>query len=380
MNPAGIPQVSPVESLEALWGRSLRPTGCPKCGQAHLVQEERLNQLCPNCFSSVSAPQPALLRSEPPELVLPFSIDRRQLEAILIRFTQGVWLHGDDFTPQKLLERAVPVYWPMWLVDGEIEGDWRAEAGFDYQVKSSQESYQSGRWQTHPVVENRIRWEPRLGQLRRRFDNIVTPAASNHGALWSLAGGYQTVKAISYDPGSLNTDFGPAVLRVPDLQPESAWPMAETAFKKAAGEDCRKAAGAQHVRSFAIHAEYDDLHWTQLLLPLVMTYYTDDEGKAQPVYINGSTGTAGGLRLASQRKGWKWAGILAGVGAATLLLGLLITALGMLFPPAAVVGVVVAAAGLLTAALAVFPSAWPWQWNRRQQEGKISTASGSSQG
>ncbi len=39
----------------------------------------------------------------------------------------------------------MPVYLPMWLVDGNVTDDLQAETGFDYQVQSSQESYPAAR-------------------------------------------------------------------------------------------------------------------------------------------------------------------------------------------------------------------------------------------
>lgn len=371
MAPVSTPTITPVESVKELWGVALSPAGCLQCGQAHLVPENHIKQICPNCGQGLLAPQPALLRSEAPELMLPFSKERVDLHAIYANFTRGVWLHTPDFTPGRLLQRTTPVYWPMWLVDGVITGDWRAETGYDYQVKSSQESYTGSGWQTRHMVETRIRWEPRLGQLARRYENIPAPAASDHEKLTGLVGRYPLDKAVAYDADCLNTELGLAALRVPDLQPESAWPLAQSRLNQAAAEDCRQASGAQHVRSFAVHADYDELHWTQLLLPMYVSYYKDDDGKPQLVYVNGITGAVGGLRLASQRKGWQWAAILAAIAALLFLLGILSFALAVLLPQLSILGVLLVLLALAGGLLAILPAAWPWQWNRGQQAQKV---------
>jgi hypothetical protein len=367
MNRALVPTVSPMEVVDPLWGLPLQPVGCSNCGQAHLVQDRSLTGACPSCMNGSLMPQPVLLRSEPPELILPFQQTQASLLAQLQEFTRGVWLHTPDFTPKSLLSRVVPIYWPMWLVDGDISGDWRAEMGFDYQVKSSQESYHSGEWRTHSIIETRVRWKPRLGQIQRRYENIPTPAVSDHDHLWSQTRGYSLGKAVPYCSSCLDTPSGQASVRVPDLQPDSAWPLSETALKKAAAGDCQVAAGAQHVRNFAIHPQYDNLHWTQLLLPMYVTSYKDDDGNHRFVYINGVTATIGGTRLASQRKGWQLAGILAATGAGLFLIGLLLFALAVLFPPATALGALLVFLGFMVGLLAIIPAAWPWQWNRRQQ-------------
>jgi hypothetical protein len=367
-----IPEAAPVESVRELWGLLFNPAGCRSCGQVHLVEASRVGMSCPNCQRAKLESQPALLRQEAPELYLPYTTGRRELAAIYAGFTSGVWLPPDDFNPEALLKRTTPVYWPMWLVDGCIIGDWRAEVGFDYQVQSSQETYTGSGWRTHQQVETRIRWEPRVGQIQRKYDNIPIPAASDHKKLTHLTGHFPLQKTKAYHPGCLDTQLGKGVLRVPDLQPESAWPEAQQNIKKAAAQDCYRASGAQHVRNFAIHADYDELHWTQLLLPVYVTYYTDDDGTARMVYVNGATGKIGGVRLASQRKGWKTAAYVGGAGLLLFLLGVLVTLFSFLFPPLSLVGVLVAAMGLLVAVLAVIPAAWPWQWNRNQQEPPVS--------
>jgi hypothetical protein len=368
MPPVSIPEAAPVESVQELWGLPFMPAGCEVCNVAHLVEDSRIGSACPNCVRGKLVPQPALLRKEAPELYMPYTIGRRELIAIYTESTRGVWLAPDDFTPESLLNRTTAVYWPMWLVDGFIIGDWRAEVGFDYQVQSSQEIYTGRGWQTRQQVETRIRWEPRVGQIYRKYDNIPVPAVSEHKSLIRLTGQFPLTKAESYHPNCINTQAGKAVLRVPDLNPESAWPEAAQNIKKAAGDDCYKASGAQHVRNFAIHADYDGLHWTQLLLPVYITHYTDDQGKPCFLYVNGVTGSIGGLRLASQRKGWRTAGYIAGAGLLMLILGIMIALLGLLFPPISILGVLTAIMGLFVALLAIVPAAWPWQWNRNQQD------------
>jgi hypothetical protein len=368
MPPISIPEAAPVESLQELWELPYKSAGCEKCGIAHLVEESRIGSACPNCLRGPLEPQPALLRQETPELYLPYMKSRQELAEIYAESTRGVWLAPDDFTPASLLLRTTAVYWPMWLVDGYIIGDWRAEVGFDYQVQSSKEIFTGRDWRTRQQVETRIRWEPRVGQIHRKYDNIPVPAVSDHHTLIRLIGHFPLQKSEAYHPKCVDTQLGMSVLRVPDLNPESAWPEAAQNIKKAAGQDCYRASGAQHIRNFAIHDDYDDLHWTQLLLPVYVTYYTDDLGNPRLLFVNGSTGKIGGVRLASQRKGWRTASYVGGAGLLLLLFGVLIALLGFVFPPISVFGVLVAVMGLLVAALAVVPAAWPWQWNRNQQE------------
>ena len=369
MTTPNLPATQVTESVETQWGIPLQPAGCPNCKQVFLIGSSAMGIPCPDCGKGKLAPQPALLRPEPPELLIPFQKKPADLLPALTGFVKEVWLRPDDFNPNTLMHRMVPVYWPMWLVDSDVNGNWQAEAGFDYQVESAQESYSSSGWHSRDVIETRVRWEPRVGLIDRHYDNISSPATSDYQRKLNLVGNYQLEKSIPYQHDLV----GQAALKAPDLQPESAWPLAQSTLNRLAGEDCRKACDGQHFRNFIVHASYDSLHWTQLLMPLFSTFYTDDDGNPHPVLINGQTGRIGGVRLASQKKGWQRAGISLAVAVGILLLALLCFALSVLLPPLSVVGILLAVAAFGVGIYAIVPAVWPWQWNRGQQVQKVIT-------
>jgi hypothetical protein len=363
MTDPALPATAVVEEAETLWGLALQPAGCPQCGQAFLVQASRLGQVCPGCAAGRLESQPVRLRSEPPELLIPFQKQPTDLGSILDRFVKPVWLRPAELNTRLLLQRLTPLYWPMWLVDSDLSGDWQAEMGYDYQVKSSQESYTQGGWKTREQIETRIRWEPRLGQINRHYDNIAAPALENADAMIALIGSTQRKSALPYDPGSI----GQASIRIPDLHPENTWPLAQSALQQAAAEDCRQAAQAQHQRSFSIQAAYANLHWTQLLQPLYATYYLDDQGKPQIVLVNGQSGVVGGPRRASQRKGCLWSAIGLGISSFLLIIYLLLVLVGRSIAGLSALAVMTICAALVMAGLAIVPALWPWQWNRSHQ-------------
>jgi hypothetical protein len=365
-----LPSSQVMESVEPVWGIPFQPAGCSSCKQVFLVASNYLGSRCPDCGQGQLAAQPALLRPEPPELLIPFQKNPSDLQPILTSFVKGVWLHPDDFKPEIMAQRLVKVYWPMWLVDSNISGDWQAEVGFDYQVESAQESYSNSGWHSRNVIENRIRWEPRLGLIERHYDNIASPASSDHQRRLNQIGNYRLNQTAPYQPDQVRS----AVLKVPDLPPESAWPPAQSNLNRIAANECQQACAAQHVRNYTIHASYDNLHWTQLLMPMFFTFYTDDAGLPHPILINGQTGVIGGVRLASQKKGWRWAGISVGISVIFLILALFCFAVSVAVPPLAFIGFLLAVIAFIGFAFAVIPAVWPWQWNRKQQEHKITSS------
>ncbi len=361
MDPASALPNDVSESVSELWGLPYQPVGCLKCGQAFLAPPDWVNRLCPYCLEGTLEAQPARLRREPPELMLPFQHTPAGLRDALQRFRSGVWLAPDDFNPADLQQRLVPLYWPMWLVDGGLDGAWQAEVGFDYQVKSAQESYASGGWHSRDVLETRVRWEPRLGQLQRSYANLAVPALNDQARLTALIGASPVEQAAAYDA----QHFQGAALRIPDLSPQEAWPAAQSAFERAAGGECQQAAAGQHLRGYKLQAEYANLNWTQLLAPYYVTYYTADDGKRVPVYINGATGQIGGRRLASPRKGLRWAGVSLLLAVALFVLALALYALGQNSPALADLSPLLWLLGFVAAGFAAIPAAWPHIWNRK---------------
>jgi len=358
-----------IEESKSLWNTGHQPAGCPHCRRAFLVPPDQTAAPCPLCRQANLEKQPVRMRPAEPERILPFQIGKEKLKTIYEDFISGVWIKAEDFSTERLLERTVPVFWPLWLVDSDIHGHWQMEAGFDYQVQSTKESFSGGAWHSRKQIEDRVRWEPRLGELKTHVDNVNVPALEEHRNREKMTGPYHLEHAQAFSM----KQSGNAILEVPDLPPEEAWPLARPQVDKTAARICATAAGAQHQRNFALKADYGNLNWTQFLLPLYATFYKDDEGQPQMVIVNGETGEINGPRLASRKRGLKIAGMIAGAAGLLLILALLSLLLTLIFPPAAIIVVLLGILGFATGVAAIIPAVWPNQWNRKQEGPRIVT-------
>jgi len=358
-----------ISETEMLWNTERQPAGCPHCRRVFLVPSDQTGARCPLCRQATLEPQPVRMRAAEPERMLPFRVGKDKLHAIYENFISGVWIKPEDFTTDHLLQRAIPVFWPLWLVDCDISGQWQMEAGFDYQVQSAKETFSGGEWHSRKQIEDRVRWEPRLGELTTHVDNVNVPALEEHRNREEITGSYPLQSAQAFLPDQL----GNAVMEVPDLPPEDAWPLARPHVDKTAASICTKAAGAQHHRNFVIKANYQNQNWTQFLLPLYTTYYRDDEGQPQIVIVNGQTGKIKGPRLASPERGRKIAGIIAGAAGLLFFLALLSLLLTLVFPPAGIIAALLGILGFGTGIAAIIPAVWPSQWNRKQKGPRIVT-------
>lgn len=340
---------------------------CRQCEAVYLLPSAVPAGPCPFCGGNLApfgtaGERPA--HSEPPELLVPFAVQKERLAARLAEFARSTWFAPADLKVEILRQRLRPVYWPMWLVDAETEAQWEAEVGFDYQVVSHRERYDNRRWQTQEVREGRVRWEPRLGRLERTYHNQPAPALEEQALLRRRLGDYDLQAAQPYRPELV----AEATVRLPDRPPKDAWCDAETGVYTAAMAECRRAAKADHIRDFHWSPAYLSRNWTLLLLPLWTTFYRDDEGALQPILIHGQSGRLSGRRRASLKWARRLSLPLAALAAVFLALSLLAALAGLVWPelvPLAVAGLLAAVA---TGLLAPMPLLSAWNFNRGEAE------------
>ncbi len=347
---------------QTLWQTDRQPAGCSHCRRVFLVKPGELNAVCPLCRRGALEPQPIYARRADPERLLPFKVPRGDLLPIYQAFISPVWIKPEELNPETLLKNTRPVFWPLWLVDADVSGHWQMEAGFDYQVESARETYVQGAWQSRKQIETRINWEPRIGQVNTRVNNVITPALEEHENRLKMTGAYPLEAGVDFNPDLL----GSAFLELPDLAPEAAWPIARPNFSRPLAELCQTAAGAQHTREFNLKAEFADQNWTEFFLPLYATHYHDDAGQPQVLIVNAVTGAIQGPRLASRQRGHKIAGIIGAVAGGLFLLTLIGLLLTAVFQHAALVAGLLGVLGLIAAILAIVVAVWPGQWNKDQ--------------
>ncbi|MFC1976601.1 hypothetical protein ACFLXQ_09395 [Chloroflexota bacterium] len=357
---------SNTSDLTSTWHTNLEAAICEHCDWSYLVPAGSLPVHCPHCFQAwltpISAQAVNLLYSQPPELILPFTLSADTLAQSIQTFAGHIWFAPDDLKPQNLQARLQRVYLPMWLVDSEVQATWQAEVGFNYEVVSHQDRYNDhrGGWVSQKVTETRIRWEPRLGRLTRTYHNTVAPALEEHRHLQQQLGAYNLKDSQAYQAQTIADAF----IRLPNRLPTDAWPDAIPPIQATAAEECRRAGSADHVRQFRWQADYPTLNWTLLLLPMVVTYYLDDDKKPQPILIHGQSGRLSGPRRASMKRAQRMALIIVGVAVAVFTLSVGLGIVSIFAPRVLVLAIIALAVAIIIGLLAIAPIVIAWQFNR----------------
>ena len=364
----------PVSLASLGWGRETVLVICPNCNWRLMGIVGTIPNECPHCHAFPLQPYQeddfSMLVDfiKPAELYLPFSYPASQLVNKIQGFSKSIPFAPDDLNLANLQDRLRTIYLPMWLVDSQVSASWQAECGYYYQVKSHQEKYSGGGWQTQEVIETRTRWEPRLGRLVRSYQNIAAPALEEHRSLMSALGNFDYQKAEPVSTPELFQDDpqSPALVCIPSRDKDDAWPDALPRFQEnATGETCQ-ACGADQIREFKWQAEYSNQNWTLFLLPMWSSFYLDDENKPQSILVNGQSGQMSGSRRASMIKAKKISLTIFIVAlvvfALTAVLGLISLAVPDLMTFAGI-GLAIA---LLIALTALYPIATVWNVNREK--------------
>jgi hypothetical protein len=348
-----------MQEIETQWLRPLQPAICEHCDWNYVLPPVAEMPICPHCYQTTLTPltEDDLGQISSPEQVVPFSVAADRVQEQLSNFTRSFRFTPQDLQAARLAGRLRRVFIPTWLVDSEVTAGWQAEAGFDYQVVSHQESFKQGSWRTKEVQETRIRWEARAGQLQRHYDNVRAPALEEIGDVEDKLGSFTSKEAAPYRQEMLEE----TLVRLPNRDHVDAWPDTHPRFQQLASIECQKAAGADHIRHYQWQAHYDNQHWSLLLLPFYSTWYLDDEQQPIPVLLHGRTGQLSGIKRASMKKAKRTttiAAILAG------LFFLLTLALYWLEPSLTCVTAVLT---FLVGIGAILPIAYVSQFNRDQE-------------
>jgi len=352
--------MSETHSVHQFWGTPLNVFYCPHCQSAHVAPDKVPLTTCPACLQAAVSSQPESLRREPPELVIPFSVDNQQVSDSLTQWSKRLWFRPQDLRADLLLARVRPYYLTLWLVDTDVEATWQAEMGYDYQAASYRERYQGGTWRSEQTTETRIRWEPRVGRLKRHYDNLAVPALQEHDRWMTGLGGYDYRVRRPYTAQAIER----SVVRIPDHDPDAAWPDAEYVIDRTTSTECKSASEADHIRNWSMRAKYYHLNWTQMLVPAYVTSYTEGD-TTYPVWINGQSGKVYGIKHMSQHKAVVTSLVLGACAAFLFLVGMLLALIGAALVAPLVLGILSVAVGVLLGLLAPVPAIWVWLRNRR---------------
>lgn len=357
-------------NTDSSWGDQYGAVVCENCDWRFIHTNDVRPERCPYCsqevLTSLGQDEISNLFVDRPELYLPFGITQNAVSNAFQHFTKGIRFAPKDLTLQNLRNRLNRVFIPKWLVDIEVSANWEAEVGFDYHVVSHRERYDqnSRNWKTQEVNETRIRWETRVGRLNRTYHNIQAPGLEEDAALVQRLGMFDTQDTSRYDSSIISN----AYIGYPNRSKEDAWPAVLPSIRSAASQECMRAASADHIHQFRWDPTFENHNWTLLLLPLLTTYYLDDENVTQTVFLHGQTGRVSGDRKASMKRAQMVALLIFLVASMIFLLSLVVSVAAFLVPGLIILGGIGLLLSILVGICPLIPIILVWQFNRKESQ------------
>ena len=289
---------------------------CPSCKRVFQVPLNWQAIVCPACQQAHLQPSQQASHMPPIELIVPPKLDHNAIRLNLQAFCKGAAFPVPDLNPETLAQRMLLINWPVWLTDSDLSGEWDATFGYDYEVESSREQMGGGSWSSQKVIKTRVKDEPRKGFIERHYDNVLSPALHSHEERLSQLGPYDLGAAyVSQSQSALE-----GLSQIGTIMPDNLEDSVKRQFSSLAAHDCQKASGAQHLKSFTFYGEFKNMHWSHAMLPMLSTYYEDDDGVRYVVGMNAQTGVSYGPRIASIKKAWLLTGILLAVSIVLMLI------------------------------------------------------------
>ncbi|MEM6322311.1 MAG: TFIIB-type zinc finger domain-containing protein [Pseudomonadota bacterium] len=261
---------------------------CSNCAAQVQFDADVHAKECPFCATPVVT-DTGTHRHIKPGGVLPFALEERGAKQAMNDWLGGLW-----FAPNGLQEyarkgrRLNGIYVPYWTFDADTRSQYRGERGTVYYVTKT--VVRDGK--RRQVREQRIRWTPKSGRVKRFFDDVLILASRTlpkryTDALepWDLA------EMVPYSPDYL-AGFRAEGYQV-DLRP--GFDEARGIMDRVIERDVRFDIGGDRQRIHGIDTQVRDITFKHVLLPIWLAAYKY-RGKSYRFVVNGRTGRVQGER------------------------------------------------------------------------------------
>lgn len=261
---------------------------CDNCGAHYEAPDDVHATECPFCATPVVT-DTGIERLIKPQGVLPFAIPEDEARQAMVEWLGRLW-----FAPPGLSDYARKgrdlngIYVPYWTYDADTESEYNGQRGTVYYVTRT--VMREGR--PHRIQEQKIRWTPVSGRVRRFFDDILVLASSSlpkrHTdglAPWDLSG------LEPYAPEFL------AGFRAEGytLALDDGFTEAHAHMTRVIRRDVKFDIGGDRQRIDGLHTNLDDVTFKHVLLPVWLAAYKY-RGKSYRFVVNGRSGKVQGER------------------------------------------------------------------------------------
>ncbi|HUF63263.1 MAG TPA: zinc ribbon domain-containing protein [Verrucomicrobiales bacterium] len=269
------------------WKIERRTVQCRSCKAVTVFSPEEVAQRCDFCGSPELIAYEELRSPIRPGSVLPFSIDREKVQAIVRRWLGSRWFAPNNLRKHGLIDLVHGLYIPYWTFDSQVDCPWTAQSGRYYYVSESYTDSQ-GRRQTRRV--RKIRWSPSSGAIQHTFDDVLVPGSRGiELPILRAIEPFPTKDLVPYDPGYVS---GWHVEHYQVVLFDAARLAREQKMATLRALCAREVPGDTH-RNLQIAPIFTAETFKHILVPVWLIAY-DYGRKRNQIVINGVTGSISG--------------------------------------------------------------------------------------
>ena len=253
---------------------------CEGCGAHVEVDKTSTATTCPYCGSHYVLSQKQL-DSIVPDGVIPFKIDKHQVESIFTKWIKGRWLAPNVLKTLYQKDKIQGIYMPYWTFDANTRTHYTAMGGINHRVEYEDENGEK-------KVRIETKWHPTSGNINHFFDDVLVRASDKLDEILLIGVESSSTKNIvSYSPDYMSGYCAEIyTVDLKDAHNEAIGKMNRRIRSMAEADVLRR---YDKVRSVRVKTSYLNETYKHIFIPVYSTAYAYKD-KRYNVLINGETG------------------------------------------------------------------------------------------
>ena len=253
---------------------------CEGCGAMVEVDATSTATTCPYCGSHYVLSKKQI-ESIIPDGVIPFKIDKYDVESIFTQWIKKRWLAPNILKTLYQKDKIQGIYMPYWTFDADTSTNYTAMGGINYEVE-----YEDSKGEKRTRIETR--WYPTSGHIDYFFDDVLVRASNKLSEnILECIEPYNTKDIASYSPDYMSGYCAEIyTIDLKDAHDDAMNKMKNQIHYMAESDVLRR---YDRVRAVRLHTSYSDETYKHIFIPVYSTAYTYKD-KYYNVLINGETG------------------------------------------------------------------------------------------
>jgi len=273
-----------------------KETTCSQCGSGFSLELHASSTLCPHCDTSIIVDFSNHIR---PESILPFSITHKKAKEIFADWIGSLWFAPSELKALVDTDKSMTGhYLPYWLYDADTSTYYNGSRGDIYYVTVEKRTIVDGKEQVVEEQEERIRWTPVSGRIKRDFNDVAIEATHKlpHNILESLKP-WDTTQSQAFNDKYLSGFESQEY----DITLKDGYDNAQSYMSDIIKNDIENDIGGDKQEIDSMNIDYQNKKFKNSFLPLWTTSFRYNS-KDYIYAINGDSGKITGQRPYSYTK------------------------------------------------------------------------------